>query len=136
MLFISNIKSCVDGEYVLFIKVDSTTGCQAWKKKTKRPTDTVFEWRHTETQHSVVKKLLCKRVEVGFVRLSSFVCVCVCVLVSVFTHFIFWISRSICTELPMNICHWMTHQCSSCQFSAISNKIEDVLIFKVAAILA
>ena len=88
MLFISNIKSCVDGEYVLFIKVDSTTGCQAWKKKTKRPTDTVFEWRHTETQHSVVKKLLCKRVEVGFVRLSSFVCVCVCVGQCVYPFYI------------------------------------------------
>lgn len=57
------------------------------KKKTKRPTDTVCEWGHTETQHSVVIKLLSKWVEVGFVRLSSFVCVCV--LVSVFTHFIF-----------------------------------------------
>jgi len=35
MLFISNIKSCVDGVYVLFIKVESTTGCQALKKRLK-----------------------------------------------------------------------------------------------------
>jgi hypothetical protein len=54
------------------------------KKKTKRSTNSLAEWRHTDTQHCVLKSLLSKRWKVGLWDYHP-LCVCVCVCVYPFS---------------------------------------------------